>query len=144
MATALKNAWDRLDPKLKERLEDIFYWPLWVAWDRTETQYYNLKHGIRNLIRWFPHIWWDRDWEPWHLHDLMLTKLTFMRDATAKYDDLHTDADRRVREMSICIHILNRHQNDHYLFGPGNHTTFKQDWHLLHKLLERHSRSWWF
>lgn len=40
--------------------------------------YYNIKHGTQNLIKWFPVVWQDRDWDHHYLTKVLSFKLSNM------------------------------------------------------------------
>ena len=46
--------------------------------DRIYYRWSNLKNGIRNLIKWWPVIWRDRDWDHSYLSRLIEFKLVSM------------------------------------------------------------------
>lgn len=66
--------------------------------------------GIKNLIRWFPVIWQDRDWDRGYLYILMETKLNQMQkffdsDKTFSVDaKLYAEQIRQARELLLRVH----------------------------------------
>lgn len=65
----------------------------------------DFKIGIRNLIRWFPTIWGDRNWDYWYLERMLLKKLTFMRDRQQEIQ-FFEGWENEVKWMNICIYLL--------------------------------------
>lgn len=75
--------------------------------------WYNFKIGIRNLIKWFPIIWKDRDWDYHYIYDVLKFKLINQ----AKYignHNIHTAAKRDVEIMNTCVRLIQRCQDDYY------------------------------
>ena len=72
---------------MKKELSDL-YWE--IRWhvkqhSRVYRAYKNSKYGIRNLIKWFPVIWRDRDWDEFYLLKLLSFKFKNMSDLHLKY-----------------------------------------------------------
>lgn len=92
----------------KDRAEELFYdlkHDLSHGW-------YNFKHGVKNLVRWFPIIWQDRDFDYYYLLMLMETKLKHMhKDMENSY---HVGAERDAKDMQECIDIIHRIRTDSY------------------------------
>ena len=66
--------------------------------------FYDLKNGIRNLIRWLPVIWKDRDWDYAYIEDLMLAKLDHMikyYGSINRYVDQERDLDRMITTKKL-------------------------------------------
>ncbi len=64
-------------------------------WWRFEARYYHkdFAKGVKNLWRWAPTIWKDRDWDQHYIYELLAKKIEFQ----AKYigdRDFHTEAKR--------------------------------------------------
>ncbi len=115
----------------------------------------NFIQGIRNLIKWFPIIWKDRDSDYTFIMEIMKKKLIFSAKSMRKYS-LHTSAERSAQQMEQCAILLDLVQNE----------TFEQ--HLINKedltqkdvenaiaahnrarvdafeILSDHIESWWF
>lgn len=47
--------------------------------------YYNIKCGVRNIFRWFPIIWYDRDWDYNYLLIVMGFKMKNMSELQRKH-----------------------------------------------------------
>jgi hypothetical protein len=87
---------------------------LW--WD-FEGRYYHkdLYKGIKNLIRWFPVIWKDRDWDQAYLYSILQKKLehqlAYWQDGkTQGHEGMESD----IRYMKICIELIKRMKDNHY------------------------------
>lgn len=94
-------------------IKDLYYKVR--VWWRFEARYYHrdFVSGIKNLIRWFPVIWKDRDWDGHFIWELMIQKLKFQ----AKYigdRDWHVNAKRDAEIMMTCVRLMERVQSEHY------------------------------
>lgn len=84
-------------------------------WWRFEAKYYckDILHGVRNLIKWFPVIWKDRDWDSYFIYEIMAAKLANQ----AKYigdKDRHTMAKRDSERMWLVTRLIRLQQDDFY------------------------------
>jgi hypothetical protein len=94
-----------------------------VLWWKSEGRYYHrdFVSGVKNLIRWFPTIWRDRDWDDHFVWELMIKKITFQ----AKYigdRDFHTRAKRDAEIMMTCVRLMEKVRDEYY-------TTEYMDYH---------------
>jgi hypothetical protein len=70
-------------------------------------------NSIKNLIRWFPIIWKDRDWDDHFIWELIKNKLRWQ----AKYigdRDFHTRAELDARRMRLCANLIDKIQDEFY------------------------------
>lgn len=95
--------------KIKNKLE---YIPLW--W-KFEAQYYHKDfiRGVKNLVRWFPTIWKDRDWDTHFIWELMMKKLTFQANYIGKRD-FHTNAKRDAEIIMTCVKLMQKVREEYY------------------------------
>jgi len=76
--------------------------------------YRYLKHGIKNLVYWFPVIWGDRNFDHYYLTAILRHKIN---DMVKFYDGPHAwgmDAPKLAHEMKVCRIILDRLIEDDY------------------------------
>lgn len=69
--------------------------------------------SITNIIRWFPIIWKDRDWD----HTFIFNILKFKLQNQAEYiseNDNHTTAQNDAKWMRICCKLIDKINNDYY------------------------------
>jgi hypothetical protein len=69
--------------------------------------------GIKNLIRWFPVIWKDRDWDQYFIYQIIKVKL----EKQAKYiggRDYHSEAKRDAEKMRLVCRLIERQQEESY------------------------------
>ena len=84
-------------------------------WWKFDGRYYHkfLKHGIKNIIYWFPIIWKDRNWD----HDYIFRILQHKLKAQSKYigsNDRHTRAQYDAQRMNLCINLMQKLQDSYY------------------------------
>jgi len=73
----------------------------------------NFYFGIKNLIKWFPVIWNDRDWDDYYIFEVLKYKLAKQADHTAKHNN-HTRAQYDAQRMRLCVSLLDKVQNEYY------------------------------
>lgn len=75
--------------------------------------YYNLKYYVKNIIKWSPILWSDRDWD----HSYILNALKFKIQCTSKYINLHKryeGYERDVERMNLCIKLIDKYLSSDY------------------------------
>lgn len=90
------------DTFLKKLVNDIWGDYLYRPLDILETYYYKCKYGVKNLIKWFPVIWKDRDWDYIFLLRLIEKKLRFMADDMEKHG-IHEGDEEDIKNMRKCV-----------------------------------------
>jgi hypothetical protein len=102
--------------------------------------------GIKNIFRWIPVIWFDRDFDWSYLASIMEYKLRRMSSNFNKYGH-HVSSKKDAKRMIICAELLKRLISEEYFEKT---TSFKQQEKLgdyyqeyLASLLGKHLRSWW-
>jgi hypothetical protein len=109
---------------------------------------------VRNIIRWFPVIYKDRDWDHWFIYQILKTKLKHQSEHLRKHgyhDSSESDADR----IDLCIRLIEKVQNEEYLdvalresqwtmqsmeAAERKHNKARK---LLFKVLEQNIERWW-
>jgi hypothetical protein len=69
--------------------------------------------NIHNLIRWFPIIWKDRDWDDHFIFEILKFKLKNQ----AKYigsHNRHLSAKRDAEKMMLCVRLIEKVQDEFY------------------------------
>jgi hypothetical protein len=105
------------DDEVKEkpnRLKDLFetiydkvYWKT-IGWRIKE-----FRSSVNKLIRWFPIIWKDRDWDDHYIWEIMKNKLRWQ----AKYigdRDFHTRAALDAKRIRLCANLMDKVQDGFY------------------------------
>lgn len=75
--------------------------------------YYNLKYYIKNIIKWSPTLWNDRDWD----HSYIFEVLKFKIEQTSKYINKHKryeGYERDVERMNLCVRLINKYLSSDY------------------------------
>jgi hypothetical protein len=101
-------------------------------WWRWEAQYMHkdFAHGVKNLWRWFPTIWKDRDWDHDFIYNLLAKKLEFQ----AKYigdRGFHTETKHDATRMRLVAKLIKLQQDDFYAMEYLNYQNTKEYWEEL-------------
>jgi hypothetical protein len=89
------------------------------AWDRN-TLYGKLHwriryflEGVKNIIRWIPTIYHDRDWDGNYILKILQKKIEFQRKGLINANR-HTEVERDNRYMTLTLNLLERVREEHY------------------------------
>ena len=77
---------------------------------------YSVRHfinSVKNVIRWFPIIWRDRDWDGWYIYTILETKIKHQAEYIGDRD-VHTEAKRDAERMMICVRLLKKVKDEEY------------------------------
>ena len=69
--------------------------------------------GVKNIFRWVPTLYKDRDWDSWHIYTILQKKIEHQRQEIISANR-HTDIDRDNRDMTIALNLLERVKEDYY------------------------------
>lgn len=69
--------------------------------------------GFKNLIRWFPIIWNDRQWDHIYIYKIFQKKLS-LTEKYLRYNGIHVDAKRDADKIKTCVILLDRLLKDDY------------------------------
>jgi hypothetical protein len=84
----------------------------WLKWELPNYPRVFVE-GVRNLIRWFPIVWKDRDWDTHYIWQVLKFKIKNQ----AKYigeKDRHMSAKRDSEKMNLCVSLMDKIQNEYY------------------------------
>lgn len=73
----------------------------------------DIPYGIKNIIRWFPIIWKDRNWDHIFIYKILRHKLYFQQKHIREHN-IHTSAIKDADRMKTCVFLLNRLIDDDY------------------------------
>lgn len=74
--------------------------------DELITPWYYLKNGVKNIIKWFPVIWFDRQWDFCFMYNMMEKKLELM-EKFFDSDKVHlVKAKSHARQMRVCKNLI--------------------------------------
>lgn len=84
-------------------------------WWLKDARYYHKDFisGVKNLYKWLPIIWKDRNWDNFYIYQIMEFKLRNQ----AKYigtNDRHTRAKKDARDMLICADLIAKIKDSYY------------------------------
>lgn len=63
---------------------------------------------VRNVYRWLPTIWNDRDWDNSYITEILIRKLEFTRDFFASDKPHNSEADNVAEEIQEAIDLLHQ------------------------------------
>jgi hypothetical protein len=95
-------------------MEDKTIWKIrrWILNDLPHL-HRDLGKGIKNLWKWFPLVWKDRDWDDHFIFEALKFKIK----NTAKYikkNDRYVGCERDVQIMMTCIRLIEKIQDQFY------------------------------
>ncbi len=84
-------------------------------WWKFDGRYYHkyFIYGVKNIWKWFPVIWKDRDWDQSYIYTILKTKLEFQAQHIHKYG-FHVGAERDAEKMFLCARLIEIQQDDLY------------------------------
>ena len=84
-------------------------------WWKFKGQYipHDIKQGIKNIIKWFPIIWNDRDWDHNYIYTILKSKLEFQSKCLSGYNRFESTS-RNVQIINLCIKLIDRIQDEYY------------------------------
>jgi len=71
------------------------------------------KTRIKNLIRWFPIIWKDRDYGDYYILEILKFKLSNQAEYISKSYE-HTKAQYDASRIRLCIRLIEKIQSEYY------------------------------
>lgn len=109
-------------------MKQSIYW-----WWKFEGKYLHktIINGVKNLIKWFPVIWKDRDFDHCYIFDILRFKIKNMADQIEKNDG-YVGCEKDVQKMRLCIKLIDLVNNDFYEdevydYYKTEHQTEKQE-----------------
>jgi hypothetical protein len=69
--------------------------------------------GCKNIIRWVPTLYKDKDWDDWYIFTILQKKIEFQRKEII-YANRHTQVDRDNRDMTIVLNLIERVKEEYY------------------------------
>jgi hypothetical protein len=73
----------------------------------------NIKYGIKNLWRWFPIIWKDRDWDDHYIFEVLMFKLKKQSEYIDS-QDMYVNAKYDAERMMWCVRLIEKIQDEYY------------------------------
>lgn len=84
-----------------------------LLWDNIGWRIKEFIRSIKNIIRWFPIIWRDRDWDDSFIFHILQTKLKHQAEYIRKRD-FHTLAKRDSEVMILCVKLIDKIIEEYY------------------------------
>lgn len=89
--------------------------------------------GVKNLWRWFPVIWKDRDYDHVFTYDVLIKKLEFQRDFFLSKDACVSNAGDTAKEIQTAIDKLKRTMDPYEFYEKP---VFENKWdHLSEEII---------
>ena len=108
-------------------------------WWKFDGRYYhkNFTNGIKNLWKWFPVIWEDRDWDQHFIYEILIHKLE--KQATYfHHSEYSTRAKREAEKMFLCARLARIQQEE--LYG----TEYMDYYEMEHEFIPTDETEKWF
>ena len=74
----------------------------------------NKIRQIRNLIRWAPIIWHDRDWDYYFIYEILKQKLKHVEQYTIK-NGSHVNSDIDAENIRTAIEMIDKVQHEYHI-----------------------------
>jgi hypothetical protein len=88
------------------KINHFFYYDIFRHFRR-------LFSRVHNLIRWFPVIWKDNDWDGWYIYEILKFKIGNQSRYIGGHNR-HTRAREDARNMLLCVRLIEKIQDDYY------------------------------
>jgi hypothetical protein len=69
--------------------------------------------GCKNIIRWVPTLYHDRDWDHSYIFTILQKKIEHQREEIT-YANRHTGVDRDNRDMTIVLNLIEKVREEYY------------------------------
>ena len=92
---------------------------IWWRWD-AQYIHKDFVYGVKNLWKWFPTIWKDRDWDHDFIYNLLAKKLEFQAKYVGK-NGIHIDAKRDAERMMLVVKLIKLQQDSFYTMEYMDH-----------------------
>jgi len=103
--------------------------PTSSAWERKTWRYYTpiwfnqFVESVQNLVNWLPVIWKDKHWDDFYIFEVLKQKLIFQQKCLVNANR-NTDTFQVNRDITICLNLIERIQDDYY---EMEHTNYVED-----------------
>jgi hypothetical protein len=96
--------------------EKISFWQKIVLYWKFKVRYYPKQFivGLKNLYKWTPIIWKDRDWDNSFLFDIIKFKISNMAGTHGK-EMPYVGSERNVEIMNTIVRLIDKFQSEEYL-----------------------------
>lgn len=103
-----------------------------------------IKQGIKNLIKWFPIIWRDRDFDQAFLLNIMSFKMKNMAELHRKYG-YSVNSEEYAKQLEECAKFAKKLSLEDYDVEDWKEEErmIESDLDLLFSNMRKNIRSWW-
>jgi hypothetical protein len=84
-----------------------------LLWRKTHWRIRYFFGGIKNILRWIPTLYKDKDWDDWYIFTILQKKIEFQRKEII-YANRHMQVDRDNRDMTIVLNLIERVKEEYY------------------------------
>ena len=98
-------------------------------------------YRLKNLFRWIPIIWKDKDWDHCYIYEILKFKLK--NQAEHLNSSELSDFDREYERLQTIIKLMDRVQNEYYIDTFWNLKKHDKARKLLFKMLEENIEKYW-
>ena len=88
-------------------------WDRSTIWKRINWRVRNFLIGCKNIIKWTPTLFKDRDWDQYHIYTILQKKIEFQRKEIV-YANRSTRVWQDNRDMTIILNLLERVKDGYY------------------------------
>jgi hypothetical protein len=88
-------------------------WDKSTIWKRLHWRIRNFLIGCKNIIKWAPTLFKDRDWDQYHIYKILQKKIEFQRKEIV-YANRSTRVWQDNRDMTIILNLLERVKDGYY------------------------------
>jgi hypothetical protein len=90
-------------------------WQRFLLYWKFKYRYYpqNFVRGVKNLIKWGPIIWKDRDWDDSFLFEIIKFKISNMSESHGK-TMAYVGSQRNIEIMNTIVRLIDKFQTEHY------------------------------
>jgi len=85
-----------------------------LYWENIGWKIKYLFVSIKNLIRWTPIIFHDRDWDDYFIFEVLKFKLSNQAKHIRK-NSFHLNSEREAQIIETCIRLIKKLQNEYYI-----------------------------
>jgi hypothetical protein len=92
---------------MKEKLSDFI-------WKYFKNPVRNFSTSVGNLIKWFPVIWKDRDWDDHYIFEVFKFKLE-KQSKYIKEKGFHVNSELDAKRRMLCVKLMEKVQEEFYI-----------------------------
>ena len=111
---------------------------------KLKIKFNTVKNGVKNLIKWFPVIWEDRDYDYYFLLILMSRKMKNMSELHSKHG-MSIDSDKYAEQLKYCSELAEKIAEGNYPVRDleEERRLAKNDLNKLFTTMEENILNWW-